>query len=209
MECEWRPVLGYEGLYEVSDSGNVRSIERQVEDSNGIVRLRQGRILRGYFDGARVRVRLSRLGVVTERKVHRLVLDAFVGPRPTGMECCHNDGDPTNNHVSNLRWDTKSANCLDSVQHGTHHVSRRTHCPHGHSYEAHAVVRNGSRKCRLCEQHRSRTSTHERRNKNASLTCGAIETKRRKPCERLVAAGNSCRHHGRTWDQINSEKDAQ
>jgi hypothetical protein len=51
--------------------------------------------------------------------VHRIVLEAFVGPCPEGMECCHNDGNPRNNNVTNLRWDTRSANQMDSVRHGT------------------------------------------------------------------------------------------
>ena len=51
-------------------------------------------------------------------KVHTLVLIAFVGPRPDGLMCCHNDGDPTNNHLDNLRWDTGSANMQDMIRHG-------------------------------------------------------------------------------------------
>ena len=50
----------------------------------------------------------------------RVVLLALVGPPPPGTECCHGDGDPTNNRIGNLRWDTSSANRLDSVRHGTH-----------------------------------------------------------------------------------------
>lgn len=53
------------------------------------------------------------------RLVHRLVLEAFVGPCPDGMEACHGDGDPDNNRLTNLRWDTRSANQMDSVRHGT------------------------------------------------------------------------------------------
>lgn len=50
--------------------------------------------------------------------VHVLVLEAFVGPRPDGMEGCHNDGDPSNNRLSNLRWDTPLANWSDRRKHG-------------------------------------------------------------------------------------------
>ena len=52
------------------------------------------------------------------RLVHHLVLEAFVGPRPAGMECCHYDGDPTNNRLANLRWDTSKANKADTKRHG-------------------------------------------------------------------------------------------
>lgn len=52
------------------------------------------------------------------RLIHHLVLEAFVGPRPTGFQCCHNDGDPTNNHLENLRWDTAKNNMKDRDRHG-------------------------------------------------------------------------------------------
>lgn len=52
------------------------------------------------------------------RGVHRLVLLAFIGPCPKGMECCHNDGNPANNKATNLRWDTKKANSADRTKHG-------------------------------------------------------------------------------------------
>lgn len=51
--------------------------------------------------------------------VHRLVLEAFVGPCPEGMEACHNDGDCTNNRLENLRWDTRLSNIHDKQAHGT------------------------------------------------------------------------------------------
>lgn len=59
------------------------------------------------------------LGRGNMRRVHRLVLEAFVGPAPAGTEGCHNDGNPQNNALSNLRWDTHAENMLDQVRHGT------------------------------------------------------------------------------------------
>lgn len=55
-----------------------------------------------------------------QRYVHRTILEAFVGPCPEGMECCHADGDPSNNKLENLRWDTRISNIRDSMRHGTH-----------------------------------------------------------------------------------------
>lgn len=55
------------------------------------------------------------------RTVGAIVLTTFVGPCPAGMECCHNDGDPANNALSNLRWDTHASNIADKKQHGTEH----------------------------------------------------------------------------------------
>jgi hypothetical protein len=59
------------------------------------------------------------LGRGCMRYVHRLVLEAFIGPCPHGMEACHWDGRPENNQLSNLRWDTDLANQADSARHGT------------------------------------------------------------------------------------------
>ncbi len=54
--------------------------------------------------------------------VHRLVLEAFVGPCPEGMECRHLDGDRTNNRLENLAWGTRKENTADSMRHGTFHM---------------------------------------------------------------------------------------
>lgn len=59
--------------------------------------------------------------------VHRLVLEAFIGPCPDGMEACHNDGNGSNNNLSNLRWDTRIANAQDMVSHGTARLGEKCH----------------------------------------------------------------------------------
>lgn len=104
----WLPVVGWEGLYEVSDFGRVRSIK------GGRSRPLKHEILNGYHRAA-----LSRANSSKKIFVHRLVLSAFVGPCPEGMEACHNDGNRQNNAVSNLRWDTAKANSADRDRHGT------------------------------------------------------------------------------------------
>lgn len=116
----WRPVVGWEGYYEVSDLGTVRGVERKVPHAySGTITIRS-RIIKHHPHPAGHRlVCLNRGGVgggVT-RQVHQLVLEAFVGPRADGMDACHNDGDPANNRLSNLRWDTHSENMLDRVWH--------------------------------------------------------------------------------------------
>ncbi|MCC2030629.1 NUMOD4 motif-containing HNH endonuclease [Microbacterium allomyrinae] len=148
---EWRAVVGYEGVYEVSDHGRVRSLNRL--DSRG--RRRRGQMLRPatHKEGYR-HVSLRRDGVAKTRKVHLLVLAAFVGPRPIGLVGCHRDGDPGNNEVRNLRWDTQRSNVLDSVKHGTHHMSRRDACGNGHRLAPFNVqpkkFRDGYRVCWAC-----------------------------------------------------------
>ena len=73
-------------------------------------------------------VSLANTGIAGRRGyVHRLVLEAFVGPCPEGMECCHWDGDRTNNRLSNLRWDTPTANAADRERHGRKTQGERQH----------------------------------------------------------------------------------
>ena len=133
----WKPVVGWEGLYEVSDHGRVWSVRRglmkgTLTPSDGYVRLEFSR------DGYR-------------RKVfaHILVLTAFDKPCPDGLECCHWDDNPANNHLTNLRWDTQSANMFDQVRNGTHYEAARTHCPAGHPYAGMNlyVAPSGERQC--------------------------------------------------------------
>lgn len=77
------------------------------------------------------------LRTTTCRLVHHLVLEAFVGPCPEGMECCHNDGDNSNNRLGNLRWDTKRSNESDKSKHGTNNQGER----HGMSKFTADIVR--------------------------------------------------------------------
>ncbi len=119
---EWRPVLEYEGLYEVSDQGRVRSIDRTViwiRDGMACSTSFPGRMLAIRLSRRRPQTRLSKDGKPLTVNVHRLVLEAFVGPRPEGLECCHEDGERTNNYLANLRWDTRASNDADKRRHGT------------------------------------------------------------------------------------------
>lgn len=151
---EWRLVVGYEGLYEVSDQGRVRSLDRDSTRGDGVKRRLTGRMMKAYRSpGNYDRVSLfDGLGRRHWKRVHTLVLEAFIGPRPDGAVACHNDGDHTNNRVDNLRWDTYSANNVDLVVHGTHWQARKTHCKNGHEFTPeNTIIRpEGGRKCREC-----------------------------------------------------------
>lgn len=113
---EWRPVVGYDGFYEVSDAGRVRSLPRRGYGGRpeGGKMMRLSRKSIGYSQ-----VRLSGIGSAKSALVHRLVLEAFIGPCPAGKLACHNDGDGFNNRLDNLRWDTQQSNQLDRRKHGT------------------------------------------------------------------------------------------
>ncbi len=123
----WKSVLGYGGLYEVSDQGRVRSLDRVVESYGGREGLRRGRVLRPGGGGPYSSVQLSMAGRVRTVRIHTLVLEAFVGPRPDGLEACHANGDPADNRLTNLRWDTRVANCADRARHGRTRRGERHH----------------------------------------------------------------------------------
>lgn len=153
----WLPVAGWEDYYEVSNTGLVRSIERHVPHGrHGTVFIRE-RILKHSTNGGYRQVKLCGGGSSQTRRVHQLVLEAFIGPRPPAMDGCHNDGDPSNNHVANLRWDTRSSNMFDAVKHGTHQWARMTHCKKGHEYTSENTRITGNyRTCRTCINERER-----------------------------------------------------
>lgn len=146
----WRAIPGYEGLYEVSDTGLVRSLDRIAPNGRSL----HCRIMRPFtMPTGHVRVTLSRDGVHRTLKVHRLVLLAFIGPGEPDTEVLHRDGRPANNTLANLRWGTKSENVRDQVAHGVHPESRKAACPMGHAYDAsntYVRPRSGHRMCREC-----------------------------------------------------------
>lgn len=161
MTEEWRAIPGYEGIYEVSDLGRVRSLDRQSTAGRSL----RGRIRAAAKDkGGYLRVPLHHGRAVRYTGAHRLVLEAFVGPCPPGMEACHNDGDPSNNALSNLRWDTKSANMLDKLLHGTNREALKTSCKHGHPFttENTYITPSGHRRCRTCRREGMRAIKAER-----------------------------------------------
>ena len=153
---QWRPVVGYEGLYEVSDMGRVRSLDRVVScpRARSKTRLARGILMRpSVIASGHLAAQLSRSGDRKTVGVHRLVLEAFVGPCPDGMEACHYNDIADDNRLSNLRWGTRSDNFYDRVRNGRHHGTNKTHCPSGHEYTPENTKHNrGSRHCRECER---------------------------------------------------------
>lgn len=167
MTEQWLPVVGYEGLYEVSDHGRVRSLERQVPNGEGTVRTVRSRILKsGNTSAGRPLVQLWKDGKGTGKHPYWLVLEAFVGPRPEGMQACHWDDNPHNNKLENLRWGTPSENWMDMVRNGNHVQARKTRCPQGHKYTPENTYRQpskpNSRVCRTCRRDNDRKRNRSR-----------------------------------------------
>lgn len=151
----WKPIAGYEGFYEVSDRGNVRSLGR----TDTLGRLRSGRAMKQKVTARGYRVvGLTAAGEATRfHQVHRLVLEAFVGPAPDGMVACHWDDAPGNNVLSNLRWDTASANYADAVRNGRRPGNGPEDirvCKRGHELRDPNLIqkRDGTRRCRACNR---------------------------------------------------------
>ncbi len=117
---EWRAVVGYEAFYEVSDDGEVRSLPRCVGARFGGTRIRKPKILAQFvYKKEYWKVRLTDAsGIQTMRKVHLLVAQAFLGPRPEGMYTLHRDDDRSRNCLSNIYYGTPRQNALDAVVNG-------------------------------------------------------------------------------------------
>ena len=121
MVEKWHPVPGFEGYYSISDHGRVRSEPRTIVNTRGSERrVRECLLKASPNQDGYPRVSLCREGERKDALVHQLVLYAFIGNKPTPThEGCHNDGDPMNNCLENLRWDTMTANQRDRLKHGT------------------------------------------------------------------------------------------
>jgi len=101
----WLPVVGFEGCYEVSDLGGVRSLTRDVEFLPGRVGVIPGRVMKLYVAPLGYHtVQFCSNGKHTAHWVHRLVLAAFVGPLPDGLVVRHLNGDPIDNRLGNLTY---------------------------------------------------------------------------------------------------------
>jgi hypothetical protein len=116
MEEIWRPIPDFPG-YEASDLGNIKSYHC---DGNGYRTFLSDAhpIKVGYTKFGYAYITLVKDTVHFSRLVHQLVLETFVGKRPTGYQACHNNGIPSDNRIVNLRWDTTKQNMNDREKHG-------------------------------------------------------------------------------------------
>ena len=110
---EWRDISGYDGEYQISDDGRAKRKTLTYRNRfNPILAIKKVGSYKGVWLGGRSG---------RNHYLHRLVAFAFIGPPPSDAhEVAHYDGDKTNNHVSNLRWATRSENNLDKRRLNTH-----------------------------------------------------------------------------------------
>lgn len=123
IQEDWRPVRGYESLYEVSSKGSVRSVARVIERAHP---KNPARVQVRAYGGRVLRLQNSRQGYVSvglwrqnrghTHDVHVLVCEAFLGSRAPGMDVNHKDGNRKNNHIENLEWVTRRENLMHAEQ---------------------------------------------------------------------------------------------
>lgn len=126
----WKAIVGYEGFYEVSNLGTIRSVTRYIPNGRGSMSKRTCKIMCAYKDNkGYLRVKLSTNNMGASLKVHRLVAEAFL-PKPVPrIQVNHKDGVKTNNKINNLEWVT----AFENMQHATklglmHKAAGKDHC---------------------------------------------------------------------------------
>lgn len=115
----WKAIPGWEGFYSVSNIGRLRSEARSIVRRDGHPKSYKTRIMRPCASKGYYLLSLYKNGRGKRFFVHQLVLMAFVGPCPEGMECRHLNGSPGDNRLENLAWGTPKENGGDRIRHGT------------------------------------------------------------------------------------------
>ncbi|MGH1111214.1 NUMOD4 motif-containing HNH endonuclease [Bacillus paranthracis] len=127
----WKSVVGYEGLYEVSNFGDVKVLDREVRGKLDSIRKVKGRMLKKHNDTSGYPT-VTLTGEDGKRKtiaVHRLVASTFLESIEGKQVVNHKDGNKTNNHVENLEWVTHSENTLHAIENGLKEVSDGENSP--------------------------------------------------------------------------------
>lgn len=122
---EWRPIAGWEGLYQISSHGRIRSLARTVTTKNGQRKPVRERIMKPYHRDRYAKVLLSRDGEQTDALMHVLVAEAFLGPKPDGLEVNHKNRDTHDNRVANLEYITHAEN-LQHAHRSGHPIAKLT-----------------------------------------------------------------------------------
>lgn len=157
----WLPIPGYEGSYEVSSIGNVRSLPRTVKRSDGWAMKVKGRMLKIRPWGAGYNcVDLWKGNRGHVENVHVLVAAAFLGPRPDGMVVCHYNDVKTDNRVENLRYASRVDNEADKRRNGLDPKQRQTkgtRCGHllVEPNLVQSKLKHGVRQCLACARAQS------------------------------------------------------
>lgn len=142
LKEEWKDIINYEGIYQASTHGRIRSLDRYIRCGKSSERYLEGRILRqfkskkGYLE-----LGLYKDSKHKTHKVHRLVLTAFDRPPKTGEECNHKDGNKSNNHIENLEWCTH----IQNMRHKDNIIGKHNR---GERHGRHEITEQGVRDAR-------------------------------------------------------------
>ncbi|AMS01355.1 HNH homing endonuclease [Bacillus phage AR9] len=127
MELIWKEIIGFEGLYEISNTGLVKSLKREVSGKLNSIRIIDEKILSSTNNGkGYLVVTLYRDKKRYYKKIHRLVAEAFIENSENKPEVNHKDGIKTNNCVSNLEWSTTKENCNHRQKTGLGNINNAT-----------------------------------------------------------------------------------
>lgn len=150
---EWRDVPGWEGSYEASNTGRVRSKTRTILTSTGVTVRYPSRELKPSPDArGRLRVKLSENNKGHTLFLHKVLAETFL-PNPNNLPVVRHLNDINDdNRLENLAWGTQSDNMHDKVRNGLHWNAVKTHCKNGHEYsEGNTQRSKGKRNCKICK----------------------------------------------------------
>ena len=116
----WKDIPEYEGYYQASSLGRVRSVDRTITRKDGVIVNYKGKLISPVKNSRtkRLQLNLMRNGKLKTYYVHYLVAAAFIGKRPEGLDVLHADGDCLNNKSDNLSYDTETQNHIDCYRYG-------------------------------------------------------------------------------------------
>jgi hypothetical protein len=139
----YKPIQGFSGYY-INDVGAVLSTVKRSNQPTP----RSPRQLKTYIANGYKKVGLAKDGKIYKKYIHRLVLETFVGPSPSGYQCRHLNGNPLDCRVRNLKWGTYSENQLDRHDHGTDNRGEK----HGMNKYSAAFVKSVRELCKGTQQ---------------------------------------------------------
>lgn len=142
---QWKDIVGFEGYYQVSTNGNVKSLNRVIEHSNGYSRLIKGKEIKPFINGSGyLQIKLSKNGESFFPYVHKLVATAFIDNTNNYTEVNHIDHNKLNCNIANLEWCTRSENMIKMAEfYGLRNPTKCESC--------NKEISNGATKCKDCK----------------------------------------------------------